>query len=942
MSLIIQSKFWHKSNNIVIDYSDKSFIKQRKEINTSGTLYRKGDKLAFKLVGALNTTDNSNENTNYMNDGRLIKLVDIEKKDGNNYTIDCGDWSKDLVELIEQSATYFLYKGSTIENFMKDKHRYHILSQGDIVKIGKIYLKVLHIKLIKPEQKILKTSSNKDEDNNNIKDISGSNSIGNENAEGKDDKKNKSVVKNDLIIENEINNEKTPKKNLNNTFIKKYLTEAHPMTLWKISNNKNINRSMIMSQKLNLTQKTIDINEINEAENITNIKQIRKKKISRNKNEKKKKKVKSKIITKKIISKEEEEKKIKNKICRICLSEETSPNKNPLICPCICKGSMKYIHYLCLKNWLNLKVESELGPIHNIETERPTITYSTNEICCELCKTKLPDYVKHNGKLYNVSFYKPKYDQFLVLESVRNDSRKTRFIHIIPLSNYSMHRIGRLNNCDLSLPDSSISRVHCCFYIENNQLVLENNSKFGTKVLIQNQKINLIPDYPLCIETQNTYIKLFVEKKFNLFDCCGDSTKSFVRMHPYQNQNQKGFDLFCSMVFKDEDENDSDNEDEKEDNPETNINIVDNNNKNENMAENIKLESESKKEDNNSKLIKEQEKKGKKKDYKKKDIAIETGDNNKTTNIKKNDGDIDDKNEDKITGLKNKEINLINININDDNDSDEETKLKNMMKGINIINQNLNENKDLTKEKLIKDEIKSEEKKSNHNHKDKLIKDNKQNDNFKERNSRNYNNKKMEILISPEKNKINEDLIKSEIKKELNNKKINANLIDSYKNLIKINNNETENPQEHLIQLESEEKNENEKKSIINFFNNNDDKTLKYSLNNINRNNKEIESNKNNEMNESKSNKCINLDQINNLSYRRGYDKIDNNHSVADNYGSIFGLIPNEKNESSLLFAPKHKKNIKFDNYDVHFESEKINNQKSGNKIWDKFNWSFK
>jgi hypothetical protein len=39
---------------------------------------------------------------------------------------------------------------------MKDKHRYHILSQGDIVKIGKIYLKVLHIKLIKPEQKILK------------------------------------------------------------------------------------------------------------------------------------------------------------------------------------------------------------------------------------------------------------------------------------------------------------------------------------------------------------------------------------------------------------------------------------------------------------------------------------------------------------------------------------------------------------------------------------------------------------------------------------------------------------------------------------------------------------------------------------------------------------------------------------------------------------------
>jgi hypothetical protein len=140
-----------------------------------------------------------------------------------------------------------------------------------------------------------------------------------------------------------------------------------------------------------------------------------------------------------------------------------------------------------------------------------------------------------------------------------------------------MHRIGRLTNCDLSLPDSSISRVHCCFYIENGQLVLENNSKFGTKVLVQNQKLNIIPDYPLCIETQNTYLKIFAEKKFHFFSCCGDSTKSYVRMYPYQNQNQKGFDLFSSMVFKTDDEDDS--EDEKEENDEennNNIKLIDN------------------------------------------------------------------------------------------------------------------------------------------------------------------------------------------------------------------------------------------------------------------------------------------------------------------------------------------------------------------------------
>ena len=52
---------------------------------------------------------------------------------------------------------------------MKDKHRYHILSQGDIIKIGKIYLKVLHIKLNKPESKNVKTSSNKDDSDINNK-----------------------------------------------------------------------------------------------------------------------------------------------------------------------------------------------------------------------------------------------------------------------------------------------------------------------------------------------------------------------------------------------------------------------------------------------------------------------------------------------------------------------------------------------------------------------------------------------------------------------------------------------------------------------------------------------------------------------------------------------------------------------------------------------------
>jgi len=57
------------------------------------------------------------------------------------------------------------------------------------------------------------------------------------------------------------------------------------------------------------------------------------------------------LIYEKEFNSEEIEKNKKNKkprVCRICYGKDTSV-ENPLICPCICKGSMKYIHFQCLK-----------------------------------------------------------------------------------------------------------------------------------------------------------------------------------------------------------------------------------------------------------------------------------------------------------------------------------------------------------------------------------------------------------------------------------------------------------------------------------------------------------------------------------------------------------------------------------------------------------------
>ena len=53
---------------------------------------------------------------------------------------------------------------------------------------------------------------------------------------------------------------------------------------------------------------------------------------------------------------EDEDQCIKFKLpCRICLSENYTDD-NPLICPCNCDGTMKYIHLKCLQRALRSKV----------------------------------------------------------------------------------------------------------------------------------------------------------------------------------------------------------------------------------------------------------------------------------------------------------------------------------------------------------------------------------------------------------------------------------------------------------------------------------------------------------------------------------------------------------------------------------------------------------
>ena len=88
----------------------------------------------------------------------------------------------------------------------------------------------------------------------------------------------------------------------------------------------------------------------------------------------------------KLINDSKIETKKKKKKCRICFEKETKTN--PLIAPCLCEGSIKYVHQKCLKNWLNFS---------NIKPELSK---------CEICKCKYEIRFYKDNKFDKIAFQK--------------------------------------------------------------------------------------------------------------------------------------------------------------------------------------------------------------------------------------------------------------------------------------------------------------------------------------------------------------------------------------------------------------------------------------------------------------------------------------------------------------------------------------------------------
>ena len=550
VELNITTKIWDKELYQLVDYYNPECIKTKLNINSSGVLYRDENKVYFT----------QNENPENIKD----KLLTIKKNELNGqFSVDCGNWPKDLANLIEENAAFIVYRGISFkDNKNTYSHRYYKINPGDIIKIGRIYFKVLEIHISQQKDR-LGLGFNFNGDESTFKGANCNSIIinGQEVIKGIFKKKG-DIINDKKYLQNFLSGDAKPRKNSIFNLEKSDSNNKFQENLDKYNNDNDQN---LNSDLFAITKRT------------------EKKQKSKNKNKNKLSNMNTRSLNKEAQKNNNNNnpniKPKTTKQCRICYGDDSTED-NPLIYPCICKNTTKYIHYECLRKWLKSKIEEDMS-MDSENGEIEVISYNRKDISCEICKEDLPDYIKYNKRTYNISFYEPKYKEYIVLESMRADKHKAKFIHLISFDNKDNVHIGRANECELSIAELSVSRFHCILHKKEGEIYLEDNtSKFGTLVLVQNNNLIINNNIPLCLQINKTFIKIKIPRTEGCsFICYKDASVVEQSLLNYQLQNSKGLETSSIFIIKINDDN------EKEEENGDNNNDINNLNKNKDLID---------------------------------------------------------------------------------------------------------------------------------------------------------------------------------------------------------------------------------------------------------------------------------------------------------------------------------------------------------------------
>lgn len=147
---------------------------------------------------------------------------------------------------------------------------------------------------------------------------------------------------------------------------------------------------------------------------------------------------------------------------------DTETEDNPKVNACKCNGSVKYVHFLCLKQWLESKMTVKSSDNHH--------TFSWKQFECELCMERYTYQFDFNGKLWSlVDLKRPidSNDPYIILESLDIEKNSSRIIHTAiftdPNKKFSL---GRGHESDLRINDISVSRLHASLQYKNDKFVI--------------------------------------------------------------------------------------------------------------------------------------------------------------------------------------------------------------------------------------------------------------------------------------------------------------------------------------------------------------------------------------------------------------------------------------------------------------------------------------
>lgn len=149
--------------------------------------------------------------------------------------------------------------------------------------------------------------------------------------------------------------------------------------------------------------------------------------------------------------------------CKICWVNETSV-ENPLLSSCKCKGGVQYIHYQCLKQWLNTKRQVKSGPNY--------VMVSYLSFHCEICKESYPYLFKTHEKTYELLDFdvsKQNLINYIIIENLTLEPKIARQLYLFYCDNHPQQiKLGRGHDAELRVNDISVSRLHATMMFKDD------------------------------------------------------------------------------------------------------------------------------------------------------------------------------------------------------------------------------------------------------------------------------------------------------------------------------------------------------------------------------------------------------------------------------------------------------------------------------------------